>query len=598
MYQIIKKIVYILPQKDPIKILLLFLLMMIAALLEVAGIGMIPAFVAIVADPERVMEVAVLEPVINLLEISNSQDLLLWGSAALIVVFLIKGLYIVLFNYIEAKFIYRRRYYVSRRMMTAYMQAPYTFHLQKNTAELLRNILNEVNVLSNIILTNLLKMSREGVMTISILILLFSVEPLITLFVLILAGAGAGSFILLTQKKIKSYGEEEQQRRSKMIQAVAQGLGGIKDARVLNRESEFINRFAEESFKSTNLMAFIKFIQQIPKPVVETTAVFGMMLISGFMVWQGRPMSAIIPTLTLFAMALVRLMPSIQQLSSMYTNLQYNMVSLDPIYNDLQQLEGYGNRLVSERSSGNSMEFIDRLELDNVSYRYPESDEQALDKISLDIPKGSSVAFVGESGAGKTTIVDLILGLLEPTNGEIRVDGKNIQDSISAWQKNIGYIPQSIYLADESLRRNVAFGIPENEIDNGKVFEALKMAQLESLIKRLPDGIETIIGEDGTRLSGGQRQRIGIARALYHNPEVLVMDEATSALDNITEKEISKAIDALIGERTIILIAHRLTTVKNCNKLYLMKEGEIMDSGNYDDLVNRNKEFKKMALAE
>ncbi|WP_441000585.1 ABC transporter ATP-binding protein [Fodinibius sp. SL11] len=570
--------------------------MLVAAVLEVAGIGMIPAFVAIVADPERVLSAEWLQPLINMLNITNAQDLLIWGSVALVGIFIIKSLYIITFNYFEARFIFNRRYTISFRLMRSYMQAPYTFHLQRNTAELLRNISQEINVLINNVLTNILMMGREGVMTVAILTFLFTVEPLITLLVISLSGFGAGTFILLNKKKMKEYGEEEQERRAEMIKAVNQGLGGIKEARVLNREDEFIDKFRIEALKSTRLMAYLRFIQQIPRPVVETTAVLGMLLIAVLLVWQDRPMGAIIPILTLFAMATVRLMPSVQQLVTMYTRLRYNIVSLDPVYDDLKELAEYNAIFLEDRKKEKQLKLMNGIEIKKVGYRYPNSDEQALKNISLVIPKGKAVGFVGASGAGKTTIVDLILGLLEPEEGKILVDGQNIQHNLSAWQKNLGYIPQSIYLADETLRSNIAFGIPKDEIDEQKVLNAIKLAQLETLIKRLPDGLDTIIGENGTRLSGGQRQRVGIARALYHDPEVLVMDEATSALDNITEKQITDAIESLKGERTLIMIAHRLTTVKNCDMLYFMEDGKIVEQGNYDDLVHSNVRFREMAL--
>lgn len=592
----LKKIFYILPKGDSVKLVILLLLMLFAAGLEVAGIGMIPAFVAIVADPERVMEIEWLEPTLRMLEISTSRDLLIWGSSVLVGIFIFKSLYIIAFNYYEARFIYHRRYTISHRMMRAYMHAPYIFHLQRNTAELLRNIAQEVNVFISTVVTNLLKMIREAVMALAILVFLFVMEPLITLIVISLSGLGAGTFILMNKKKMKEYGQEEQERRSEMIKALNQGLGGIKDARVLNREEEFIEKFRIHALKSTRLLAYIRFIQQVPRPVVETTAVVGMLLVSVLLLWQDRPMSAIIPTLTLFAMATVRLMPSVQQIVSMYTNVRYNIVTLNPIYDDLKQLEEYNTRFIEDRKRKNQITLKDSIELRNVSYSYPDSDEQALNNVSITIPKGKAVAFVGASGAGKTTMVDLILGLLDPDEGQISIDGVDIQKNLSAWQQNIGYIPQMIYLADETLRSNIAFGLPKDEIDDDKVLKAIKLAQLESLLKQLPKGLDTIVGEHGTRLSGGQRQRIGIARALYHEPKVLVMDEATSSLDNITEKQITTAIESLKGERTLIMIAHRLTTVKNCDTLYFMEKGEIVQEGTYRDLVNSNIRFREMAL--
>lgn len=592
----LKKVFYILPNGDPLKLLVLLLLMFVAALMEVAGISMIPAFVAIVADPETVMKVKQLQSTLDYLQINSERDLLVWGSVALLAIFILKSAYIITFNYFESQFIFRRRYTVSHRLMRAYMQAPFVFHLQRNTAELLRNISHEVEVFINNVVTSLLKMTRETVMAAAILIFLFSVEPLITLLIISLSVLGAGSFILLNKKKMKAYGQEEQERRAQMIKALNQGLGGIKDARVLNREDEFIEKFRIETYRSTTLKAYIRFIQQIPRPVVETTAVLGMLLVAMLLLWQSRSMAAIIPILTLFAMATVRMMPSIQEIVTIYTGLRYNLVSIDPIYADLKALEGFNTRFNEERSRSEKIQFEDKIVIDNLSYRYPNSKEQALNGVSLHIKKGEAVAFVGASGAGKTTIVDIILGLLEPTQGAIFVDGKDISENISAWQRNVGYIPQSIYLADESLRANVAFGLPEKDIDDEKVMNAIRLAQLETLVMRLPFGLDTVVGENGTRLSGGQRQRLGIARALYHNPKILVMDEATSALDNITEKQIIEAIESLKGDHTLIMIAHRLTTVKNCDKLYFMEEGAIVQEGNYGSLVSTNLKFREMAL--
>ncbi len=599
MQETIKKIFYILPKGDPYKVSMLFLLMLIKAVLEVLGIGMIPAFVSIVAAPDRVLEIAWLQPVFEWLNITGSRDLLLWGSAALLGIFIVKSAYIIFFNYIEARYIFNRRYIISHRMMSAYMQAPYTFHLQRNTAELLRNVTSEVYILINKVLSKILGMAREGLMALSILLFLLVVEPLITVIVILFAGLGAGTFLQLTKRKVKAYGEREQVHRSEMIKAVNQGLGGLKDARVLNREFEFIKRFSDEARDSSKLLTYISYTSKIPQPLIETIAVAGMMMISAILVWQGRPLAIIIPILTLFAMAIVRLMPAIRSLTSDYTNLIYNMVSLNPIYNDLKSLEETSREFRAERRDIKPMVLEQKIEGRNVFYSYPNSEENALDGVSFSIPRGTAVAFVGESGAGKTTVVDLLLGLLDPGKGEVLVDGRDIRENISAWQRNIGYIPQSIYLADETLRKNIAFGIPEEEIDDEQVMKALELAQLKKMVDdQLPDGLDTILGENGTRLSGGQRQRVGIARALYHEPQVLVMDEATSALDNITEKEITNAIESLKGERTVIMIAHRLTTVESCDRLYLMSNGKIMDEGTYGELVDGNSDFRKMALVD
>lgn len=592
----LKKIVYILPNGDPLKLAILLMLMLLVAVMEVIGISMIPTFVAIIADPDRVLQIGWLQPVLETLEINDQRDLLLGGAIGLVGVFIIKSAYTIWFNYFEANFISRRRYMISHRLMRAYMQAPFIFHLQKNSAELLRNIAYEIDYFINNVITNLLRMSREVIIVLAILGFLVAVEPLITLLIIILSVVGSGSFIFFNKRKMKEYGEEEQERRSKMIKALNQGIGGIKDARVLNREEEFIEKFRIEAYKSMRLKAYIQFIQQIPRPVVETTAVLGMLLVAVLLLWQDRSLAVIIPIMALFAMASVRMMPSIQQIVSMYTNLRYNIVSVEPIYKDLKELESYNIAFNIDRKKKESLRFDRAIELKDLSYYYPNSSTKALDRVSLTIKKGEAVAFVGSSGAGKTTMVDIILGLLEPQEGTINVDGVNIAENLSAWQRNVGYIPQSIYLADETLRANVAFGLPEKEIDNTKVIGAMRLAQLEEMVKQLPKGLDTMVGELGTRLSGGQRQRLGIARALYHNPKVLVMDEATSALDNITEKQIINAIEALKDEHTLIMIAHRLTTVKNCDKLYFMENGRIIQEGSYHELVDSNIKFREMAL--
>ena len=570
-------------------------MMILAGLLEVAGIGMVPAFVSIVANPERALEHETFAPLFRWLGIQESRDLLIYGAIALIGIFIIKNTYILFFRYIEARFIYARRYLFSHRLMTAYMQAPYTFYLQRNSSELLRNVSGEVNLLINQVLKPLLKISKEVIMAISIVIFLLVMEPLITLFVATLLGGLSYLFLLVTEKRMKTYGKEAQHYRQAMIKTARQAFGGIKDARVMNREPYFIETFRHVAFESSRLQRHKTFIGEIPRPVLETLAVAGIMLIALVMHLQGRPIASIIPVVALFGVAIVRLMPNLQLMTKLLTDLRYNIYAVNPIYDDLTALKKYSQAFAADRKRKDKTTLTRAITIRDLHYHYPESDEQALDGVSLEIPKGRAIAFVGPSGAGKTTIVDVLLGLLKPQQGEILVDDKNILDSISAWQRNIGYIPQHIYLSDDTLRRNIAFGLPDDKIDDEMVQRAVEQSQLSELVGRLPGGLDTIIGERGTRLSGGQRQRIGIARALYHDPQVLVMDEATSALDNITERHIIEAIDALKGERTIVMIAHRLTTVMNCDVLYMMENGRITDQGTYAELLARNAGFREMA---
>ncbi len=597
MIENLKKVLYLLPKGDKFRLVGLFAMMMGAAVLEVAGIGMIPAFVSIVANPQMVMQYGPAERLLAFLGIDTTQELLIWGGSILVVVFIIKNMYITLFFYVEARYAYSRYYRLSHRLMSSYMQAPYTFHLQRNTADLLRNSNSEVRLLIQQVIKPVLEMAKETVMALTIITFLLFMEPVITLIVFLLLGSGVGGFLMLTQRRVKGYGLEEQEHRRGLIKALNQGVGGIKDARVLNREAEFIEKYRYAASRSSKMLTKKFFLSKIPKPIVETIAVIGIMLIAVMMVSQGRPVTTIIPVLTLFVMATVRLMPAIQQITKSMTKLRYNVVVIDPIYNDIKELADYRKRFLADRDKKERLIMHKSIEIRDLHYNYPNSDEQALRGVSLTIERGQSIAFTGPSGAGKTTIVDLLLGLLEPSKGDILVDGKNIQDHLSAWQRNIGYIPQFIYLSDETLRSNVAFGVPEKEIDDEKVWHALHLAQLGEFVERMPGKLDSVIGERGVRLSGGQRQRIGIARALYHNPQVLVMDEATSALDNVTEKQIINAIEQLKGDRTIITIAHRLTTVMNCDRIYFMENGRIVSEGTYNELLKQNNSFRVLANA-
>jgi len=590
-----KKILYLLPKGDKVKLTILFCMMILAALLEVAGIGMIPAFVSIVANPEKVLEFAPAEGLFNLLGITTSRELLLWGGVVLVAIFVVKNFYITFFYYIEARYTYSRFYRIAHRLMSSYMQAPYTFHLQRNTADLLRNTNQEVRLMIQQVIKPSLILGKELLMSVTIVTFLLIMEPVISILVFTLLGTTVGLFFAFTQKRLKSYGLEEQVHRRGLIKALNQGVGGIKDARVLNREAEFIEKFRYAAYRSSILLTRKFFLSKIPKPIVESIAVGGIMLIAVVMVLQGRPVISIIPVMTLFVMATVRLMPALQQITKSITTLRYNIVVVDPLYDDMKELAEYRKRFLADRKRQERLQMQQNIEVRDVHYSYPGSEEMALKGVTLTIPRGQSIAFTGPSGAGKTTMVDLLLGLLDPVRGEILVDGENIQEHLSAWQRNIGYIPQFIYLSDESLRSNIAFGIPEKEIDDEKVWKALRLAQLEDFVTRLPDGLDALIGERGVRLSGGQRQRIGIARALYHDPQVLVMDEATSALDNITEKQIIQAIEELKGDRTIITIAHRLTTVMKCDRIYFMTDGKIHSEGTYDELIEHNEQFRVLA---
>jgi ATP-binding cassette, subfamily B, bacterial PglK len=601
MISTIRKVLYLLQAGDRLKLFILFLMMLFGALLEIIGVGMIPVFVSIVATPEKVLNVELLIPVWEFFGIENSGDLLIYGSLLLILIFILKNSYLVLYEYIKSRFIYLRFASIGSNLFKYYMYAPYDFHLSRNTSELLRNATQETVILANHIILPLLKIAMDFVLIAGIFAFLLFMEPLNTLIVFVILGGGGALFARFLREKIREYGRTAQIDRDYMIRAVNEGLGGFKDARVLNRESWFFRKFATRIRRYSKSLIFNQVASSSNKPVIEIIAISGLLLISIILYLQGRGLENVIPILTLFGAATIRLMPAIQEMMKAVTSLKYYCFSVDPIYNDIKALKMEARKYEGHKSSKlapgkEKLVFANQIMFDSINYSYPNSEVEAVRNITLSIKKGSAVGFVGASGAGKTTLMDLLLGLLEPQHGRILVDSTDIHSNIFAWRENLGYIPQFIFLSDDTIRANIAFGVPESVIDNEKLNNALYASQLHELIESLPQGIATIIGERGTRLSGGQRQRIGIARALYNNPQVLIMDEGTSALDNITERYVINAIERLKGERTVIMIAHRLTTVQNCDQLFFMQKGEIIDSGTYDELIRKNSEFKKMAL--
>lgn len=596
MIESIKKFFSLFSASDKRRGLGLFILIMIGAILEVIGVGAIPVFVGVVSDPDRIMRYDFIASTLNNSGINTSDQLLIWGAIALIVIYLIKNTYLSMLYYWKAKFVKNRQVSLSTRLFSAYMNAPYTFHLQRNTAELLRNVNSEVQLAMEVLTSGLLLL-MQSLMIVAIFILLIAVEPIISVVTLGVLGVASVLFLQMVKRKVKMYGLEQQGHRRTMIQAINQGLGGLKDARILNREHFFLKKFKVSAIRNAIAGRYISVANQVPKPFIETVAVSGMLLIALILVLQGRSVQSVIPILTLFAVSVVRLMPAFRDVVGHYTKIQFNIFAVEPVYDDLRELENLKSEIhVNGNGATRPLTIKNNIKIENLYYKYPNSKAQALNGVNLEIPRGEAIAFVGSSGAGKTTIVDCLLGLLPPTKGSIKVDGQDIRSNLRGWQSRIGYIPQFIYLSDDTVRNNIAFGLEEDEIDEEKLKKATEAAQLDHLIENLPKGYNSVIGERGIMLSGGQRQRIGIARAFYHNPEVLVMDEATSALDNVTEKHIIQALEKMRGDRTMIIIAHRLTTVKNCDKLYFMKEGKIEASGTHDELLERSSDFKLMAV--
>jgi ABC-type multidrug transport system fused ATPase/permease subunit len=588
----IKELLELLTHTEKKKAVWLFVMMFIGALLEIFSLGILPAFIAIVSNPDLVMQRPWLKQTFDTLAISNQKDLIRAGAIFIILVFIAKNAFAAYLVHQRINYTASIQYRLSSSLLRLYYNAPYTFHLNRNTTDLFSKVSDEVRLIVNSVLLPLISLCMDLLFTVATLVLLLAYEPLISCVSFLIFGVAGLVYWFSVRKKALQYGSQLSFIRTEMFKRIYEGFGGLKDARILNREQHFIKQTIQSFDNTIKASTHQQIVSLLSRPFIETLAILGMLSIVLVVVAQGRPMSGVLTVLALFAIAAVRLLPSVNQIIAGYTGLRSFLYTITPVYNDIKLLEKE-EQLLTEHPK-EAIPFEHNIVLNEVSYRYPNTEQYAVSALSLTIPKGNAIGFVGTSGSGKTTLVDMILGLLKPVSGTINVDDKNVFDDIRAWQQHIGYIPQQIFLSDNSIRRNIAFGIEDSQIDEEKIHAAINAAQLETLIQQLPEGLDTEIGERGVRISGGQRQRIGIARALYHNPQVLIMDEATSALDNVTEKYVIEAIERLKGNRTIITIAHRLSTVKNCDTLYLMKQGKIIAHGTYNELLQHSEDFKDM----
>lgn len=597
MRQAVRQIYHLLPEGDLFKIGILFVMMIIASFITLIGVGTVPVFVSAVIDADRILNYPILGEFLTSINITTPQELAVFGAFALITIYLFKNLFMLFYSYMNGKFMLNRVLFLQNRIFRAYMNSPYTFYISRNSSELLRNINSEVTKIVNGTLQPALLISLNVITTVVVVAGLVVVEPLITGLGIIFFGGFAFLFLRMTKNAISRYGSESLAHRKSMTKAILEGLQGFKDAKVLKRERYFLSEYNQHAHKHKVYDIKNMILNTLPRQIIEMLALSGILFIAVVMVLQGREVSTIVPMIALFGAAVMKLKPSINSIIGDVNRLRYNIYSVEAVYEDLTYLEERYEQEPSPRL-GEKLRLNHEIRLKNLDYAYPDQSQPAIKNINITIPKNKAVAFVGPSGVGKTTLVDVILGLLVPQRGSITVDGLNVFSNLDAWQRNIGYIPQFINLLDDSIRRNICFGIPEDEVDEEMLQTAIEIAQLKDFLSTLDDGVETVVGERGVRLSGGQRQRIGIARALYNNPQVLVMDEATSALDNITERVLIKAIERLRGDRTIIMIAHRLTSVKNCDTIYMMKDGEVIADGTYEELLVNSKEFREMSLVD
>ncbi len=570
-----RKLMYIL--SDPQKRLarLVFLLTVIGAVFDTLGVSVIVPLVQSFIAADALMNNSYLQPLICFFHITTPATLIVMICVFVIIIYILKNIYLIFLSYMRVKYASKVRRELSVKMMYSYMRRGYEFFLDVNTADLLRGTGYDVNAVYDVI-NQIFRMLAEVLTVICICAFMFYKDPAITTGLMFFLLFSVGSLIMGFQKRLKSSGDVYRKCTVKTNKYLQESFQGIKDVLVFRRELFFAKKY-EEAYSEQQKADIVRVVSsESPAYIIEAICVSGFILLISLKFLFGSMNDDFIPNLAAFAVAAFRILPSIGRISSSYNQLVYIGVALNATYNNLKEVEEYEKNARALNASGmnDKLPFCGKIEIRDLDWCYPRSEKKILDHCCLSIKKGTSIAFIGQSGAGKSTLADILLGLLIPQKGIIEVDGKDIYKNMNAWKANIGYVPQNVFLRDDTIRNNIAFGLDESEIDEKKVWNAIEQAQLRKTIEELPEGLDTLMGERGVRFSGGQRQRVAIARALYNNPDIMILDEATAALDNDTETAVMEAIDALHGNKTLIIVAHRLTTIRNCDAIYEIKGGK------------------------
>ncbi|WP_201599038.1 ABC transporter ATP-binding protein [Psychrobacter piscatorii] len=597
MIELLCQISQVLDREDKLKVLLILFLFLVGGCLEVIGIGIILPYLALLLNPENFEGYVLLKKLYSVLIdyqiISNLNGFYIFLTALVIFFYWLKNLFFIFSLRFQIRFnyeIYRR---LSSNLLSKYLKESYLNHINRNTSEIIKNINQQTLDLVQAFLFPILILISECLIVLLLLVFLLFINPLSSLYVFTLLGLTVVVIFMCIRKRLHFSGEAISRSRTEANKQVLQGLGSFKTTKILNKEAFFIQRFNSAISDMTTARRYYELSQNLPRFFLETAIVTVMLSLAMLMLFNGKPTRELILTLSIFGMSGMRLMPSMNRILNALNSTRYSQGIVKSLMHDLLIANFKGSQ-TSISDGAQPIKNFESLKLDNVHFSYTAT-AQTLNNLSLTIDANKSIGIVGHSGSGKSTLIDIMLGLLDPDVGEIRVNNKLLLDVKESWQQLIGYIPQDIYLSDDTIKANVAFGIEKNEIDDKQLALVLKTAQLEDLINGLKEGVDTIIGERGIKISGGQRQRIGIARALYHNPQILVMDEATAALDNVTEHEFMQAINKLKGRKTLIMIAHRITTVKNCDIIYVIENGYIIDKGSYQELSSSSKVFKTLA---
>lgn len=592
----VRKLISLLTPPERKRAIVLMGMILVMAFLDAVGVASILPFIALLSNPELLQTNVALNAAFTAsshIGIYTTEQFL-FALGVLVFVLLVTSLaFKALTTYAQTRFALMREYSIGRRLVEGYLHQPYSWFLNRHSADLGKTILSEVQTVIGNGMYPLMTLMAQSTVALALLVLLIIVDSLLALSVGVVLGLAYAGIFAVISGWLKRLGQSRTKANKERFTAVSEAFGAAKEVKVGGLEQAYIKRFAKPAEIYARVQATARVISELPRYALEAIAFGGMLLVILYLMAKSGSFVSALPIIALYAFAGYRLMPALQQIYGAFTQLRFAGPAVDALHQDLISLQATD----AQRGHLSPLPLIQAITLNHVSYRYPNAPQLALKGIDLTIPARSTVGFVGATGSGKTTTVDVILGLLEPQEGALNIDGEPITSvNRRQWQRAIGYVPQHIYLADDSVAANIAFGVNAKDIDQQTVERAAKIANLhEFVVNDLPQGYATTVGERGVRLSGGQRQRIGIARALYHNPQVLVLDEATSALDNLTEQAVMEAVNNLGHDITIILIAHRLSTVRQCDQIFLLERGEVKASGTYDELNAGNQHFAEMA---
>jgi len=579
----------ILSREDFRYLIFLFFGMLISALIEMVGLSSIPVFILIVVDINTLIEKFPNFFAVDYIDNLSQNTLTIYGGLLLVAVFFFKNLYLTFFYFCQGKIIKNMRTNITNKVFNRYINANYSFHISNNPSVLTRSITSSVAGSVNTILSTL-NVTKEILVLIVIFVLLSLNEPLVSFSVFFCLIFITGVFLFLTRKELISRGGKIEEVRKDQLKTINHALGSIRETKILNREKYLTNIFKFQIDEMEKHNFFMYFLNQTPRLFLEFIAIFAVSTIAIIFVLMDLTSEQILPIISLLAVCSIRLIPAFNLIISSLSTRRFALASLKIISNALKNtpIEKKFQKNDALKKDIKKNFFIDKIILDNVTFVHENSNTKILEQVSLEVKKGQSVGIIGKSGAGKSTLIDLILGLIKPVAGKIYIDSEELENNIQSWQKLIGYVPQDIYLLDDTIKNNIGFGLDSKDINQENLLKSIKLAKLNDFINSLPEKENTIVGNRGVKVSGGQKQRIGLARALYNNPKVLVLDEATSSLDFENERKIMEEVYTASKDCTLFIITHRHTSVFNCDIVYLIDKGRIIDKGKYEDLLNRH----------